>query len=76
MTDVKINQMVNIMDYAIRPGIFAVFSDYDWKNRTGILRYISDKISDVPHKLRRKYSNLCMVNTIPASDTVEYDIDE
>ena len=64
------------MEYANRPGIFAIFSDYDKKSKTGVLRYISDHIGNVPHKLRHKYTNLCTINTIPASDTAEYEIDE
>lgn len=76
MADIHINQMVDIMDYANRPGIFAVFSDYDRDAKTGVLRFISTGFTGVPRKLRKKYKDLCTINTIPINDSVEYDIDE
>ena len=76
MTDQNINKTVNILEYACRSGIFAIFSEYDRENKTGVLRYISNDESHAPRRLRKKYKNICTINTLPVNESVEYDIDE
>lgn len=76
MTDVNMNQRVSVLEYSQMPGIYAIFSDYDRKKKSGILRYIGNGLDEMVLEIIKKYTGLCTINTISDDDTEAYDLDE